>query len=266
MRLTLDARMQRLLRRLPHNSVYSTLEIVLLALLALQCARLIWAVATPVSPLGDWRRDTDGGVAIASTAIFSTFDPFFRLSQAGGPVVITGLNLKLFGVRDDQASGLGSAIIGLPDGTQASYGIGEEILPGVKLVAVAFENATIERGGTREQLFLDQSQTATSMIPMPASASLAGPKASQLMQETEFSPRRDGNDVTGFMLQPRGSGAAFLAAGFQPGDVLVSVNGVTAGAADPAGELTRQLQASGEARVEVERSGRPITIQVKLAR
>jgi general secretion pathway protein C len=263
MRLTLDARMQRLLRRLPHKSVYSALEIVLLALLALQCARLIWAVATPVSPLGDWHRDADARVAIPSPAIFSTFDPFFRLSQDGGPVVITGLNLKLFGIRDDQASGRGAAIIGLPDGTQASYAVGEEILPGVRLAAVAFDNVTIDRGGTREQIFLDQSQAATSVMP---SAPPAGPNARQLMQETEFSPRREGNGITGFVVQPRGAGSAFFAAGFEPGDLIVSVNGAVAGSADPVSELNRQLQATGEANVELERGGRPVSIRVKLAR
>ena len=168
--LSLDAHARRLLRRLPRNSVYSALELLLLALLALQCARLIWAVVTPVSPLGDWRRDADAGVAISSPSIFASFDPFFRLSQAGGPVVVTGLNLKLFGVRDDRASGRGSAIIGLPDGKQSSYVVGDEILPGVRLLAVAFDNVTIERGGTREQIFLDQSQSATSVMPPPVSA------------------------------------------------------------------------------------------------
>ena len=157
MRLSLDARMQRLLRRLPYDSVTSAVELALLALLAWQCARLVWALVTPVSPLGDWRHDA-GAVAAPSPAIFATFDPFFRLSQTGGPVIVTGLNLKLFGVRQDRASGRGSAIIGLPDGRQASYAVGEEILPGVTLSSVAFDNVTIMRGAADEQLFLDQSQ------------------------------------------------------------------------------------------------------------
>ena len=156
MRLSLDARMQRLLRRLPHDSVASAIELALLGLLAWQCARLVWALLTPVSPLGDWRRDA--AIATPSPAVFATFDPFFRLGQAGGPVIVTGLNLKLFGIREDRASGRGSAIIGLPDGRQASYAVGDEILPGVTLASVAFDNVTIRRGAADEQLFLDQSQ------------------------------------------------------------------------------------------------------------
>lgn len=152
-----EARARQMLRRLSELNWLSALEILLLAVLALQCARLLWAVASPVGPLGDWRRDSEP--VAPSRATFATFDPFFRLSQASGPVVVTGLNLTLFGVREDRASGRGSAIIGLPDGTQASFAVGDEILPGVVLAGVAFDNVTIRRGGIEEQLFIDQSAT-----------------------------------------------------------------------------------------------------------
>ena len=63
-------------------------------------------------------------------------------------------------MREDRATGRGSAIIALPDGTQSSYGVGEEIMPGVTLTAVAADGVTISRNGVMEQLFLDQSQPA----------------------------------------------------------------------------------------------------------
>ena len=55
------------------------------------------------------------------------------------------------------------AIIALPDGTQTSVAVGEEVMPGVRLNAVRFDGVTILRGGAREQLFLDQSTPATSV-------------------------------------------------------------------------------------------------------
>jgi general secretion pathway protein C len=163
MRLVLNRRAGRLLRRLPRYTIYSAAELALLALLGMQCARLVYAIATPVGPLGQWRSAAVGGV---SPAILGGFDPFFRLSSAGGPVVVTTLDLKLFGTRADQATGRGSAIIGLPDGRQASYAVGEEIVPGVTLKAVSFDGVTISRGGHDEQLFLDQSQPATRIAPV----------------------------------------------------------------------------------------------------
>ena len=55
MRLALDPRARRLLRRLPRNTVYSAMELILLSLLALQCARLVWTLVTPLGPVGDWK-------------------------------------------------------------------------------------------------------------------------------------------------------------------------------------------------------------------
>ena len=51
MRLALDPRARRLLRRLPRNTVYSAMELILLSLLALQCARLVWTLVTPLGPV-----------------------------------------------------------------------------------------------------------------------------------------------------------------------------------------------------------------------
>ena len=48
MRLKLDARGRAILRRLPSVNVYSAAELLLLAGLAVQAARLVWTIVTPV--------------------------------------------------------------------------------------------------------------------------------------------------------------------------------------------------------------------------
>lgn len=53
MRLRLDARGRRWLRAPPVVNVYSVAELALMALLAVRGARLLWVLATPVSPLGE---------------------------------------------------------------------------------------------------------------------------------------------------------------------------------------------------------------------
>src|SRR3954470_12218504 len=115
MRLAFDSR--RLIGRARGVNGWTLLEAALLALIALQCARLIWTAVTPVGPLGDWR-GTGSEPAPASAFALGGFDPFFRLSGGAGPVTVTSLNLKLFGIRQDQASGQGSAIIAGSDGRQ----------------------------------------------------------------------------------------------------------------------------------------------------
>ena len=99
MRLKLDARARRILRRMPVVNVYSVVELALLAGLAVQCARLAWTIVTPITPLGDWRPATPMVVG-APADILRGFDPFFRLGGAAGqPATVTSLQLTLFGTR-----------------------------------------------------------------------------------------------------------------------------------------------------------------------
>jgi general secretion pathway protein C len=171
MLLQFDQRARRLLRQLPRRYAYTGAELLLLTFLALQLARLTWALLTPVEPLGDWR--TPSAVAApAESAVLRDFDPFFRTASDGGPVMVTSLNLNLLGTRVDTVSGRGSAIIDA-GGVQASFLVGEAVMPGVTLEAVDFDNVTISRGGTREKLYLDQS-AAPGALPSGSGASPLG--------------------------------------------------------------------------------------------
>jgi general secretion pathway protein C len=112
-------------------------------------ARAVWLAVTPAGALGTPPPAT---APLALAAI----DPFFP--QAATPAdAVSGLDLVLVGTRVDAASGRGSAIIARPDGQQQSIGVGEEIMPGVRLAGVDFESVTLDRGGARETLYIDQS-------------------------------------------------------------------------------------------------------------
>lgn len=282
MRLALDPRSQRLLRRVPRTNVYTLAELALLSLLAVQCARLVWVALTPVGPVGDWRPAAAQTVQ-SNSGLLGSFDPFFRLAGGGGggPAVVTSLSLQLFGVRQDQASGRGSAIIALPDGTQRSFAVGDEIMPGVTLTAVAFDNVTISRAGAAEQLFMDQSKGAPAAAPgavaPPAAAPglvpaapvvqiptvVVPPPPSPLASQISLEPRLNGGKLTGVTLSPQGGGEAFRAAGLQPGDVLISVDGRRITSAEQLGGLRDQLATGRGASVQVERGGRVARIQLR---
>ncbi|OSZ63254.1 hypothetical protein CAP39_14420 [Sphingomonas sp. IBVSS1] len=123
------------------------------ALAGLLLARAIWLAITPAGPLGAVQ--APAAAALAGVAV----DPFFP--QAATPAdAVSSLDLTLVGTRVDAASGRGSAIIATPDGQQQSFGSGDEIMPGVRLVAVAFDSVTLDRGGARETLYIDQSGPA----------------------------------------------------------------------------------------------------------
>lgn len=215
----------------------------LLVVLALLLVRLAWVIVTPVGSFGPWEgRQAQLLSPSARQALFASFDPFFRTGapQQGGGVV-TSLALTVYGIRLNEGSGLGSAIVAGPDGVQNSFAVGDEILPGVVLKSVAFDHVTIDRGGAEEQVFIDQSSAAPvatppaaqagpgwqSAAPPPPPAASAGPSADSLKREIGFAPRMQNGRVTGLVVSARGP--AFASAGFRPGDIISQVNGQPVG-------------------------------------
>ncbi len=260
----------RLGERLQRLTVFTLAELILLVLIAVQAARLIWTVAAPIGPVGDWKA-ASGQTVRGDGTMLTAFDPFFRLS-AGGPVVVTSLNLKLTGVREDRATGRGSAIIQLPDGRQLSFMVGEEVMPGVTLAAVGFDNVTISRGGAQEQIFLDQSTPApvagadpngSAPVPPGAPPQVVTPQGPAAMAGLiNFMPRMAGGRVNGVVVTPGNDGGrAFAGAGFQPGDVIVAVNGQRVTTLEQA---RAAMGAGGTVSVMVERGGRGVPLTVRL--
>jgi len=181
MRLLLDMRAEHLLRRFPFRHPQVLIELFILALLAWVAARLIWAVVVPLDPVGQWSAGAQENHEAANAAL-GAFDPFFRGGSAA-TAEVTSADLKLFGVRQDRASGRGGAIIGLPDGSQSSFIPGETVMPGVTLEAVDFDNVTLLRNGRRELLFLDQSVPAELIDnppPVEPAASAGQPPSASL--------------------------------------------------------------------------------------
>lgn len=114
---------------------------------------------------------------MADRALLSRLDPFFPVrADPAGSLPVTALPISLHGVRADSATGRGSAIIASGDGEQRVYAVGEPVADGVTLAAIAADHVVIERGGTREALWLDTAggetvqrydPTATDPIPPP---------------------------------------------------------------------------------------------------
>jgi general secretion pathway protein C len=251
-------------RLIPKRLPYAVVAGILLALITLQGARLIWALVTPVGIVGDWKAAASGSAS--DEGLLTRFDPFFRDGLGtGGPAVVTNLALKLFGVRVNQASGQGSAIIATPDGLQSSYAVGDEIVPGVKLKAVTFDGVTIDRGGTAEQIYLDQSVAApiaqASGSAAPAVATSAPP--SPLLTEIAFAPRLDNGQVTGFVVSPSGSGQMFKATGMLAGDVLTAINGRGIKSLDDAKAALAASPPGATLTLSVERAGKAMTLSAR---
>ena len=278
MRLKLDARTRRLLRRLPVVNVYSLAELILIAGLATQSARLVWTLVTPVSPLGDWR-PAEVTVPGRPYDVLAGFDPFFRLGGAQpGPATVTSLQLTLFGIRVDEASGRGAAILAGPDNIQKSVAVGEEIQPGVRLKAVAFDHITIDRGGTSEDLFLVQSDApagaqpaalgAPGTPPAPPSPGTGAPaaiRANQIRNEIGFIPRIDSGRISGLVVRSQGSGALFRNAGLRDGDVVTAIGGRPVSGPQDLDRVTADFAGGGNIPITVERGSQTLALAITIA-
>ncbi len=243
---------------------------VALIFATIQAARMFWAVMTPIAPIGDWRPSPVNVVPASERgALFGGFDPFFRTAQTmSDSDVVTSLPLTLFGIRTNEASGGGSAIIAGADGVQNSWSVGETIMPGATLHAVAFDHVVISNNGVLEKLYIDQSVpaenvTPDTLAPTPelTSEPTAKLNAQTLQQSIGLNPRNEGGKVTGLVVSAKDDGTMLSAAGLQKGDVITSVNGRPVSAA---AELASQLRPGARLTLEIERGAQKLPVALIL--
>lgn len=236
---------------------------LLLATLAILAARLVWAIATPLGPVGDWRPAPPRMVDPATrSALLASVDPF----TGSGPVVdsnaVTSLDIQLFGVTVNAGSGSGSAIIGLPDGSQQSIAVGEDILPGAQLAEVAFNHIVIDRGGIRERLYLDESEGENLIVAAPEAGGEASQGGGDPLKAFAITPRMRGNEVTGIRLTPGADRALFDRTGLTPGDVVVEINGISVTSPTDLEMLRNELRPGARLTLTVERGSNRLPVAI----
>lgn len=156
---------------------------LLLALLALAVLFFGWrtveAIRQPLPALPPFKAPP-----LSDRALLARFDPFFPARAGSGEgLPVTALPFTLHGVRADSATGRGSAILATGDGFQKVYAVGDTVADGVTLAAIASDHVVLDRGGTREALWIDsggsapvqhydpgQSQPAAPAMPPPPAA------------------------------------------------------------------------------------------------
>lgn len=252
---------------------------LLAVLVAVQIARLLWIALAPVTvPAAP-----AAGVAAraADTTVFERFDAFFRTGSASAfadATAATDGSFRLFGVRADPNGG-GSAIIGTSDGRQASYAVGEEVEPGLKLQSVGPDFVTLARGSSVMRLaFADAPLNAATPPPPPSTEQVIAPPPSapaeaaavtvdpaRLADQASLRPRLQGLAIKGFTVQARGSGDVLRAAGLQSGDVILAVNGVELNSPQAALSLKDSLASAPSAQIRFERAGQVRTVTVRTA-
>lgn len=255
------------------RTVLTAVEIALAAGLAVQAARLTWALATPTGPLGppvaSKPATTSRGDLRADLSILAQFDPFFRLpagaAPADGAPAASG-GLTLYGVRA-LAGGRGSAILG-SEGQQRAYEVGQEVEPGLVLTAVAADHVILSRGGSRRRVGFPRPAPGAAVLPMqapvvaPAALDGGAVNVERLLEQTTLLPRLRDGQPAGYQVIPRGPGDALRAAGLQRGDVLLAVDGVVL-TPERVSQLREELSQGSGAELRFERNGQIMTTRIR---
>lgn len=246
------------------SDVYLWLKAILLALVAMQLAKLFWIVATPVGPFGEWQPAPPRLLSPeAQTAVIAAVDPFFRpgAMQASAASAGPSLGLQLFGTRASQGGLPGSAILGTSDGEQNSYALGEEVAPGVKLSAVFFDHVVLSRGAVSQTVYMAGAEGAASGEGQSSSGSAI---ASLVGNAFQLKPRSQGERVTGVLVTPGSSPQLFAASGFRDGDVIVAVNGAQITSMIDVQQLQSSIAPGARLLLTVERGADKVPIALNL--
>ncbi|MEE4350986.1 MAG: type II secretion system protein N [Pacificimonas sp.] len=248
-------------RRFGVRAIYSAAELAAMALLAAAIAALFWAALAPIGPLGVWRANVT--VPGAQATQFTGLDAVFGFRSNGGALAVSASDLSLFGVREDRATGRGSAIIGGEDQPQRSYAVGDEILRGLSLLRVERDHVVLARGGAEEALYLDESEPAVRVGGASGASPSTGPQrdeAAAMEREIALSVREGG----GLIVQPGGSGDIFRRSGLQAGDALISLNGQTVSTPAEARRLFASARSGDTLALVLERRGTQVPLTVRV--
>ncbi|WP_115510428.1 type II secretion system protein N [Xanthomonas arboricola] len=247
----------------------SALACVLLALLALQCARVVWVVITPIGPLGTAEAATAAGADVPALRR----DVFYRsVPESSSDGVV------LHGVRAGGTQA--AAFLSNGDGRQGAYRIGDGVVAGVTVQAIASDHVLLRTGsGVRRLALVESTASAAATSPAatttaavggaPAVTSNVGTAAGTAtaaavdpQQLLTTAGLRASEDGSGFTVMPRGDGALLRQAGLAPGDVLTQLNGRTLDA-EHLRELQDELRDGQAATLTYRRDGQTHTMTLK---
>ncbi len=250
----------------------ATAEFAGLSALGVSLAALMWTVAAPkgamAAPAADTVLVNDGAGAFA-VRLSQIDDPFARGGSAATVSVSEASGFILHATRM-MNDGYGTAILSPSGGQQGAYAVGEEIAPGVMLAMVAADHVEIDVGGRRMRLAFPGASTAPAIQMagnLPADYSAAAKAATVPavnvpdMAGLPLQPVSRNGQPAGFEVMAHANGGVLAAAGLKPGDILVSVNGVSAASADLSA-YRAQLLSGQSVEIRFERDGQILTARL----
>ncbi|MCP5145026.1 MAG: hypothetical protein H6978_09405 [Gammaproteobacteria bacterium] len=184
----------------------------------------------------------------------------------------TSLDLQLMGVRAGGPAP--SAIVKLGNGLQRAVGLGDDVIEGVRIIAIDAYQVVLDHDGRQESLLLSGNSNlrqqpaapvATHAGHDPPAASDAAAKLTispqKLFTSVRLEPRERGGAVDGFYLSV-GDATRLAGTGLLDGDVLLAIDGERIAALTQLPALLRKARIAAHASVDVERDSQVMRLNL----
>lgn len=283
--------------RLPLDTLLRYATLLLALVCALLLARLTWMLVEPSTLLPAYDPPTTAPSAGSeNNAQNAGFTELARLSvfgqadQAAAIVTIdapdTSLNWVLKGVFADLDPARSAAIMSTQGQNERLYRVGADLPGNVRLDQVLGDRVILARDGTLETLRLQkrsESRTASRggnaraaperMVDIPSEDMGGSPRIDRdawtsdpqrFLEVVSANPVMVDGQVYGLEVNPSRNAREFSAAGLEPGDVIISVEGQPVGEINDYRDILQELGSSSSVSLYLERDGEPLSLTISL--
>ncbi|WP_115717085.1 type II secretion system protein GspC [Gallaecimonas mangrovi] len=290
-------RAAQLAQRIPESAIRRVLVVVPAMVALWLFAGLCWQFFLPSAQVQPWRPDL--GQKSGSALDVSGLDdyPMFGVADAKqtqtSQVVVdapqTTLKLRLTGLVAESETGTGVAIIESQN-NQMAYQVGDVIKgTSAKVQRILWDRVLLDNSGKTEALMLDGKKYKPLTLPAKPEKP-APPKAEHeprhqtsvterslrdtldrvrgnpqsLADMVHFTPKREGDQISGYQVEPGRDPRLFQSLGLKSGDLVKSINGYDL--TDPAQALDIMGQLSGldSINLQIERNGQPQSLTINV--
>ncbi|UAW97489.1 type II secretion system protein GspC [Halopseudomonas nanhaiensis] len=284
-----------LVARLPLDPMLRVVTLILIGIAAVLLGRLVWAVLEPSSvlPPSDMTAySTPQETVSGETGGFRELSALSVLGKAksAGTAVVdapdTNLRWELKGVFTNPDPSRSGAILAPQGQTEKLYRVGASLPGNVRLERVMQDRVILARDGKLETLRLKRAQAEggggrqrpTASLPQAdPSASLAADGGvaridrdawledpSRFMEVITASPVLQDGQMYGLEVNPSRNAREFEAAGLQPGDVIIAVEGTPVSEINDYRDILQELGDASSVAVSLERNGEPMNITITM--
>lgn len=284
-----------LVARLPLDPFLRIATLVLLGIAAIVLGRLVWVVLEPSSilPAADVSslsvpeqtasREAGGFRELAALSVLGE-------AQSSGPRVVdapdTSLKWELKGVFTNPDPARSAAILAPQGQGEKLYRVNASLPGNVRLDQVLGDRVILARDGKLETLRLKRSAESSSNRNSRSTASLPATDSNatlapdggvaridreawmndpqRFMEVISASPVLLDGEMYGLEVNPSHNAREFEAAGLQPGDVIIAVEGTPVSDINDYRDILQEFGSASSVSVSLERNGEPMNITIMM--